>query len=263
MPSGKMNERERAICARVREFRESLKWTKAVFAQSLGVTRDQLASIEYARTPLRYGVGLILCKKFRLNPRWLVKGEGARAADVTPQWPEGSKSPPESALFSEVYDANPNAFKLLFKGGHWQFEPTPGFDGMEFLMRAVLSWFDGNEFADKRAEEIFARAVDDFAWNSLRNLKSSMASLSAQITTQTFLLTPASSDASVPLVKSQLDSLLVKLNRLTRERGAKSELAEFIGAPLASVSRWLAGERVPDGPNTLKLLQWAKKQERK
>jgi hypothetical protein len=55
--------------------------------------------------------------------------------------------------------------------------------------------------------------------------------------------------------------LLAKLNRLTQEPGKKTELADFLGAPLASVSRWLSGKRDPGGETTLKLLRWVQEQE--
>ena len=75
------------------------------------------------------------------------------------------------------------------------------------------------------------------------------------------VLTKASTRGIVPPVKAQLDNLLAKLNRLTQEPGKKTELADFLGAPLASVSRWLSGKRDPGGETTLKLLRWVQKQE--
>jgi DNA-binding transcriptional regulator YiaG len=76
------------------------------------------------------------------------------------------------------------------------------------------------------------------------------------------LLTDTESAEKLPPVKSQLKNLLADLNRLTEEQGKKTELAEFLGAPLASVSRWLSGEREPGGETTLKMLRWVEQQER-
>jgi DNA-binding transcriptional regulator YiaG len=75
------------------------------------------------------------------------------------------------------------------------------------------------------------------------------------------LLTEAESHAKLSPVKSQLDNLLATLNRLTKEPGKKTELADFLGAPLASVSRWLSGDREPGGQTTLRLLHWVEQQE--
>ena len=76
------------------------------------------------------------------------------------------------------------------------------------------------------------------------------------------LLTEPSIPAILPPVKSQLDNLLAGLNRLTNETGKKTELADYLGAPLASVSRWLSGEREPGGETTLQMLRWVQEQER-
>lgn len=63
-------------------------------------------------------------------------------------------------------------------------------------------------------------------------------------------------DASV---KAQLPNLLEELKHATAAPGKKTELAKFLGAPLASVSRWLSGEREPGGETVLKMQAWLKR----
>jgi hypothetical protein len=75
------------------------------------------------------------------------------------------------------------------------------------------------------------------------------------------LLTDVAASGKLAPVKSQLKNLLADLNRLTREPGTKTKLADFLGAPLTSVSRWLSGEREPGGETTLKMLRWVQEQE--
>jgi hypothetical protein len=75
-------------------------------------------------------------------------------------------------------------------------------------------------------------------------------------------LTCVAASGKLTPVKSQLKSLLAELNRLTREPGMKTKLADFLGAPLTSVSRWLSGEREPGGETTLQMLRWVQEQER-
>jgi transcriptional regulator with XRE-family HTH domain len=64
-------------------------------------------------------------------------------------------------------------------------------------------------------------------------------------------------------VKLQLPELLERLKKATAETGKKSELAEFLkratksNVPLASVSRWLSGEREPGGEIALQMDAWA------
>ncbi len=76
-------------------------------------------------------------------------------------------------------------------------------------------------------------------------------------------LTETETLPSVAEVKSQLPSLLERLKKATAKKGKKSELAEFLqrvtkeNVPLASVSRWLSGEREPGGEVALQMDVWA------
>ena len=73
-----------------------------------------------------------------------------------------------------------------------------------------------------------------------------------------------SSLSSAGTMKSQMPSLLERLRKATAAPGKKTELAEALRpkVPLASVSRWLSGEREPGGEVTLQLLHWVDRQER-
>jgi transcriptional regulator with XRE-family HTH domain len=75
-------------------------------------------------------------------------------------------------------------------------------------------------------------------------------------------LTKAESAANNSDVKSPLPAFLERMKKASSATGKKSELAKFLGAPLASVSRWLSGEREPGGEITLKMLKWVEQQER-
>lgn len=63
-------------------------------------------------------------------------------------------------------------------------------------------------------------------------------------------------------VKHSLPNLLERLNRATAVHGQKTELAKYLGVPLASVSQWLSGVKEPGGQTTLKLLNWVEQKER-
>jgi transcriptional regulator with XRE-family HTH domain len=76
-------------------------------------------------------------------------------------------------------------------------------------------------------------------------------------------LTDTASANKREAVKAQLPNLLERLKKATAEPGAKSALAEFLDVPLASLSRWLSGEREPGGETTLRLLQWVEAAEGK
>jgi transcriptional regulator with XRE-family HTH domain len=69
-------------------------------------------------------------------------------------------------------------------------------------------------------------------------------------------------------VKAQLPGLLDRLKKAAAAPGQKTALADFLSKqsgskiPLASVSRWLSGEREPGGEVTLKMIRWCELQER-
>jgi DNA-binding transcriptional regulator YiaG len=75
-------------------------------------------------------------------------------------------------------------------------------------------------------------------------------------------LTDTETIATTSDVKAQLPKLLERLKKASSASGKKSELANFLGVPLASVSRWLSGEREPGGEITLKMFHWVEQQER-
>lgn len=62
---------------------------------------------------------------------------------------------------------------------------------------------------------------------------------------------------------SKLATLLARLNRATRQRGRKVELARFLGVPHTRVSEWLSGKTEPGGETTLRLLAWVTAEEAK
>lgn len=103
--SGLVDKRESAICARIKDFRESIRWPQPAFAYELQLSKNQLASIEYGRTPLRWEVGYRLCVMFDVNAHWLATGEGPVTPYLgrTTEWFPGNL--PKKILFSEVYDS--------------------------------------------------------------------------------------------------------------------------------------------------------------
>lgn len=78
--TGKINRWQKEICARVKTIREAIRWSQSDFSDRIGITRDQLASIESARTPLRYSVAWNIREAFGISLRWLA-GEDAFADD--------------------------------------------------------------------------------------------------------------------------------------------------------------------------------------
>ncbi len=97
-----MNEREHQICERIRQFRESTKWSQDDVSKELGISRDRWASVEYGRTPLRYDLAKRLAEKFDVGLHWLAAGRPPRRPYLPPDPAEETKVVPH-ALLSEAY----------------------------------------------------------------------------------------------------------------------------------------------------------------
>jgi transcriptional regulator with XRE-family HTH domain len=285
-----MSDWERAICARVKTVRESIRWSQPAFAEQLGMSRDQLAGIEYGRTPLRYDIAWRLRTAFGISLLWLegddcalpdsfehdnlpipsATGLPRRAllSDVARRF-RSSKSPalkargPEPEIRSEAGDEVAHrafsALVLKMKIDEWIARLPDGYvapfrDQLWKAMESLMTTLPGDP------DDVVARRMDDLMWEKIR-----MANARRVLVTkdsQRKMLTKTESSEILPPVKSQLKNLLADLNRLTKESGKKTELADYLGAPLASVSRWLSGEREPGGETTLKMLRWVQQQER-
>ena len=275
--SGLINERELDICARLGDLRSRIGVSQNDLARAIGTTRDQLASIEYGRNPLRYWLADRLCEKFDVCQQWLAVGvEPLRGYVGLP--PEIGLEIAPRELFSAAYES---------RVGHIvkrQIQETEslarsiaaqlgGADKLlqDRLYNLAVCWFGRIpvHLYDDYFRELMATSSDFFQKNRYRFSTAAWppptlgpaSPIQAASEDENKVLTETESSAKLPPVKLQLKNLRTELNRLTEESGKKTELAGFLGAPLASVSRWLSGEREPGGETTLKMLRWVQEQE--
>lgn len=265
-PAALINDRERAICARVKEFREEIRWPQPAFAGEIGLSRDQLANIEYARSPLRFGIGLTICQVFDLNADWLITGRGGKHGAQAFLWAVKFKHESYSTLFSEVFDSMPEVFSPPELDTYLASDPTPGFDPQAYLLNECILWFQLNKFRTPLQAENFAREVAQFAQNQLRRLREQGASSRFRSSGKISSLTYDSLKSKTDGVKSELEKLIARVKRLASKPGAKAELARFLHVAPARVSEWLNDDpemrKEPGGHYTLQLLKWVGQQER-
>jgi len=271
---------DREIAARIKEFRVRWKCTRPHLAAQIGVDPETLTRIEDGRVPLKYGIAGKIFSYLPINPHWAATGRGLPKGYIILPTIEELKIN-ANAVFSEVYLGS-----LL---------PSFKNEDEEFQLAMILRYHRGLQNADlvkKAFRDVPEDQIGDLA-QSLENFifrflakhpdSDSKQELQRQIwyaNAKQFFhspnaerpnaedsefthLTDAETIESLPEVKAQLPNLLVRLNQATRESGRMSALAELLGVPLASVSRWLSGKREPGGEITLKLLQWVEQQERK
>jgi transcriptional regulator with XRE-family HTH domain len=287
-----MTDRERAICARVKTVRESIRWSQPPFAGQLGITRDQLAAIEYGRTPLRYEIAWSLRLAFGISLLWLECPDHAQPADR----PELDYLPipsatglPRRALLSEVVRRfHTKRHELTIVGP--EFEPRSQ-AGDELLRRGWCAdslkmrldrWIaqapDGYlaSFRDhickaaqslmaslpKDPDSVVARRMEDLMWHKIRMTKVRRILVAKNFHNQ--VLTSTSLKSRMAPVKIRtFNDLLAALKSLASEPGRPAALARDLNVPQARVSEWLSGKKKPGGETTLRLVQWVEQQERK
>jgi transcriptional regulator with XRE-family HTH domain len=285
-PSGKMNERERAVCARVKLAREDIKWPQSDFAQKIGLTKDKFASIEYGRTPLRYKTGVDLCEVFGVSAEWLIAEQGPMHGGTPVLWEvEFPFEHYGKKLFTEVYDLSPDIFRHTERiFGLVLDRPTPGFNAEAYLIAKVSRWFKRMKFRTPAEAEHFARTVDDRAEQMLLELhhsgRASQARLSkikaehAAVKRKTGQSgqTKELTDSSEPVrsigdvkIKPQWPELKQRLQKATEAIGAKPALAKVLNVDPTQISQWLSeskSAREPGGDYALRMLKWVELQER-
>lgn len=295
-PSGLMSERELAICARVREAREILKWSQPALASKLGITQNQLAGIEYGRVPLRYRIGDRICDLADLNQRWLATGEATRYRYFQ-VFPERAAQIDANALFSFAFDLHLRGDIEFF----WTMAterlgrpPEDGdFEASDWLLdRCVIGEPPGRVLERNTARELaldFRRLPFDLQVKLNKRITAELRKFrdahqteinkhlencrrfpaladsifvadSPALRQET--LDKQSPSAHAPSVKhtnTPLESIIARLSRLTTKRGAKAALAREMGVTRQAVDQWLSGRTAPSADLVLRLVEWTKK----
>lgn len=274
--SGKVTDRERAICNRVRLIRKSLKLSQKGFSNALGVSRDLVAGVEYARSPLRFGLALRLSALAGFSLKWIVEGvppEKFRA-------PVGKgllETIPNSYLLSEAWDiwikpAFESAFKraalngkgekpgqrMVVIGEENEIDPVPSDDLFEYLIedlegnfKAMPPYLHSDLYSQilKAARDF--RNANSFEIIAFESLQKNSAQKNLQLN---------SLKSNNPDVKSQIQKLIERVKQKASKPGAKAELAKELDVAPARVSEWLSGKKEPGGEYTLRLLQWVEQE---
>ena len=246
-----MNVRERAVCGRIKAFREALewhqseftkavgirkKWTQSDFSKAIGITRSTLVSIEYGHTPLRYKIGVDLSWVFDVNPEWLVTGNGEMHGGAPGLWI--SEFPLEkhgSRLFTEVYDQAPEVFRHTARafGLHeFQTGPTPGFPPEKYLQEKVRQWFDGVKFKTAFEAEQFARAVADAGEQKLLAMQRGGVAIPKPISREIARRNAGGVHSAMPLPSAggnNCKPMLDIVNPLLHSGGVQNEIRDLKG----------------------------------
>jgi len=286
-PSSLLDEREREICDRVHIVRtEIVKWSQPDLARELGITQNQLAGLEYARSPLRYVTARTLCDKCHVSQRWLATGNLPIRVFIEVHISR-ERVIPLDALFSQAYDeflAELIEAELadLAKGNHCKITDldkhrrrigmrwpvgTPGGDRVRIYHERLLDW-RLNKLPPDEQIEIFKKLneVLNQLLPGVGVLEKAEAS-HAKASTNNFLHGKDSLDKGNDLKDDErvkkivsLSDLIAKLREKTKMRGQKAALARELKITRQAVDQWLSGNSKPTAETTLKLLHWVEQQ---
>jgi transcriptional regulator with XRE-family HTH domain len=281
-----MNERERGICSRVRTFREAIKWSQSDFAKQLGITRDQLAGIEYCRTPLRYSVAWEIRSVFGISLSWLANESFPPQVEDLDPWPKPETLPKDFSLLSEVENSlwieglvKPYAGELHKK---LPLHSPQRSTVLSHLKEHLADWLArvpeekipifqsqlmtfSETFLGKLPQEPSAKIGQRkiaLIWDTMR-LDAAKRLLEKHL--KVSHLTNPATGFIVPFVKGEWTVLKRRLQNATAKPGAKTKLAEFLGVDLTRVSQWLTDSknaREPGAEYALKMLRWLEQRQR-
>jgi transcriptional regulator with XRE-family HTH domain len=169
--SGLVSAREKEIARRVQQVREHINWPQPAFASELDISRDRLASVEYARTPLRFADGYRLCMVFDINPAWLANGTGEMRSNLlTPNLPLPEGYPPKS-MFSSIYDQYVSGKPAppikkntrLARQMEMAQDLIPNFDATAHVVRGLSDLLSKERFSSPLVRQEFALEVTTYA----------------------------------------------------------------------------------------------------
>ena len=282
-------QREIEICQRVRQVRLKKKWSQPHFAKELGISRARLASYEYAKAPIRYELGRLVCYRFNVNQRWLA--EGREPVDHTLDISQHTEALfPVRTLFSEAYD------RFLKPEIEERISAVKSFIGRSFeagdfddvlLDSYPLIGASPREaalFFIKRSTEVASARMPptlqlDFAqhihkavgafyqkhkvaierWVSEQQMAGAAARAEKESAKEGLTVDDVSNMNAPDMT---LANVITRLRNVTRGFGDKAQLARDLDVTRAAVSAWLGGVH-PSGKTMLKLLSWVEKAEAK
>jgi transcriptional regulator with XRE-family HTH domain len=291
-------DREIEICQRVRQVRLGLKWKQPDFSKEIGITRERLASYEYAKAPIRFGLADSLCRKFSINQRWLAFGRSPKEPyfRIPPALMDELN---KNLLFSDVYDRSLSAlveekFKLIKETLNWG-EDGSGLEVGIHLFSDIPLGAPAAEYARNQlnlemgtafiglppqlrgdlAKEL-VRTIEDF-WAKHRYEIDAyepvwLATAYEQKEAADAIYEKCSPLLDIPQKKAQdqdvsnandpLAKLIERLRKLvSRTRGTSAALARLLGVTRQAISNWLSGDSFPSAVMALRLLEWVDAEE--
>lgn len=276
--SALVTDLERQIAVRVRRIRERHFLSQPEFAEALGETLDRVASVEYARTPLRVDLADKIARRFGVNLRWLQTGEGQMKPSIgmlSVFYPQIKGS----MLFSKS-DTSSLEKEALSRLPYIWFSVSAAASGgvvlprgkkQKELVKSVINYFY-QEFSDlphagrekllALIHRTVARFSTDWKLGNRTTPGENITMLPKTLITgpekkkEVLDIAPLSLDTADVLKIRSLSELIGALKKLTKAHGTKVALAKKCQVSRQAVDQWLSGSAKPSADAVFAAIEW-------
>lgn len=241
-----LTEEEKQIGRRVRAARNRFSLSQGFLAPLMGLSRDQLNSVERGRVALRFDGGLTLCGELDLNPLWLAFGEPPPAGFL---FLDTTHVLDDDLFRDAMIGLRPGYLQLRNKSGAGGESITSGQAATSFQLSKWLPAISPKEAAAFWRE--MNRTAREFIRRNRRNIKGRLTSTPRTATV----------DAMTPYSVSLWPDLRERIKRVAEKRGLRSELAKACGVSRQVVSAWLSDAGTPNANAALFMRKWIEEKE--
>lgn len=262
-------ETEKAICCRLLQARTASRLSRVAFAGLVEIPALRLASYELGRVIVPYSVANKAARQLNINQRWLATGE----LPMRPYFgiiheveAEISGRSPFSEVFKDVLE---EPIRLRWAGTEmasfyprqqaipanaeihktWEKLTSPVKE-LALSMIYVETVQSLARLPDELVDD-YERTILDTSWQTACALLSGEKESVDNVTV-------LDNNSPVPLT---LKKILNRAQIVTRERGMKRKLADFLEVAPPRLSLWLHGKQEPGAEAALRMLAWVTAEE--
>lgn len=243
------------IARRLARARRAADLSQKDLASRVGLSRDQLATVEQGRTPLRFWPGWEMCRELGINQIWLITGSGPTHPFLNLDLHSVKVLLEERSLLYEMCTSilRERLNRLSSTLAPIQPERSRARRGPSILI----------EFSPEDARQRIVRLRSQ-AQALLREADrlAEQVAISEELRDEKKHLAKVALERNIPSM-TEMQDVITRLRKAAQQRGKKAELSIHLGVAKARVSEWLRKEKpvMPSGETTLKLLRWVQEQE--
>lgn len=244
------------MAARLISARRFARLSQKELGGRVGLSRDQLATVEQARVPLRFWPGWKICRELNISQVWLMTGQGSMSPFLDLDLEGAEVALGERDLFRDIC-----RFVLATRLNACAQEGQ-ALGGDSKGATAVEPPLDDATINYKRNRILRLR---DQAHTMLREADRLQQEIEppgkSKLSVDT--LAPGGRISAVNSETGYWKALVKRVRALTSATGEKAQLGRDLDTTRQAVNKWLSGNGAPSAEITLRLLHWVEQREQK